>query len=254
MELATAAGMGLFVASSLVTGGGLLALSLRTREVPELAIGVALFAGGGLAFPLLVLSGWLYAEAPLLAMAGLTVATFLSHLGAASLALAVRHIFRPEAGWARVVQLLLTSALAGALALRVLEPETVPSPGYVFWPGILASLGCYAWSAAESLLRWRALRRIDGEGEASEAARRFLMWGLAAIAACGIFAGTILAREIDPLGVPRGIVLGQALLGVVAALGIWRAFFPIGRTWRMAGAADLQAPRGPGGVGESTSR
>jgi hypothetical protein len=234
MDVLIAAGMGLFVASSLVTGGALLALSLRTREVPEFAIGMALFAGGGLAFPLVVLSGWLLATAPLLAAAGLTVATFLGHLGAASLALAVRHVFRPEVGWARVLQILLTTALAGAIALRVLEPGTIPTPGYAFWPGSLASLACYAWSAAESLLRWRTLRRDAGGGRTPEAARRFLMWGVAATAACGILAGTIAGREIDPLGVPRGIVLGQALLGVVAALGIWRAFFPIGRAWRMA--------------------
>lgn len=230
MELAyaAAAGMGLFTASSLVTGVRLLALARRTRAMPELAIGVALLAGGGLAFPILVLASRALPQAPRIGILGLTVGTFLSHLGAASLALAVRHLFRPESGWARALHLSLTAVLAGAIAARVFEPERVPSPGYVFWPGMLASLACYAWSAAESFARARRLQRQAAAGETAARARGYVMWGVAATAACGIFAGVIVGRAIDPLGFPDGIVIVQAALGVVAATGILLAFLPLG--------------------------
>lgn len=227
LALAAAIGMGLSVAASLVTGASLLARARRTREVPELAIGVALFAGGGVAFPTLVLSVQALSQAPRLATLGLTIGTFLGHLGAASLALAVRHLFRPEAGWARALQLGLTTVLAGALAARVLEPERVPSPGYVFWPGMAASFGCYAWSALESFACARRLRQPAAGSAPAPEAWRYAMWGLAATAASGIFVGTIVGRAVDPFGLPDGVVLLQAALGVVAAVGIALAFLPI---------------------------
>ncbi len=69
---------------------------------------------------------------------------------AASLALVVRHIFRSMEPWARVLQLGLTGVLVMALAARASDPAELPSPGYVFWPGMLGSLSIYARSAAES--------------------------------------------------------------------------------------------------------
>lgn len=233
MEFGIALGFSLFVLSSLIVGARLLLLAWRTGEVPELAIGVALIAGGGLSFPLLIgalLTG--ERSSPLVTL-GIVLGTFFGHLGAASLALAVRHIFRPTAPWARVAQLGLTGVLVLALAARASDPAALPSPGYVFWPSMIASLASYAWSAAESFRLWSLMRRRVALGLAEAAlTRRFLLWGIAAAAACGIFACTLVNRGIDPAHMDPRLLLVQTLFGVTAATGIWLAFFPMHRRRR----------------------
>ncbi|MCL4685112.1 hypothetical protein KJ059_10215 [Myxococcota bacterium] len=230
MDSGIAVGFALFVLSSLIVGARLLLLARRTGEVPELAIGVALVAGGGLSFPLLIGALLVGDRSSPVATFAIIVGTFCGHLGAASLALAVRHIFRPTEPWARVLQLGLTGVLVMALAARASDPAEIPLPGYVFWPGMLGSLSIYAWSAAESFRLWSLMRRRVALGLANPAlARRFLLWGIAAAAACGIFTSTLINRSLDPAHMHPTLLLLQTLFGVTAAVGIWLAFFPMRR-------------------------
>lgn len=230
MEAGIAAGFALFVLASLVVGSRLLLLAWRTGEVPELAIGVALVAGGGLSFPLLIGALSLASLSSPLSTLAIITGTFFGHLGAASLALAVRHIFRPDERWARGVQLGLTAILVVALAARARDPAAIPSPAQVFWPGMLASLASYAWSAFESFRLWSMMRRRVALGLGDPAlARRFLLWGGAAAAACGIFACTMINRTLDPTQMHPTLLLAQTVFGATAAVGIGLAFFPVRR-------------------------
>jgi hypothetical protein len=228
MEAGIAAGFTLFVLSSLIVGTRLLSLAWRTGEVPELAIGIALVAGGGVSFPLLIGALFLRTGSSPEATFAIILGTFFGHLGAASLALAVRHIFRPHERWARGAQLGVTGVLVVALAARVSDPAAIPSPGPIFWTGMAGSLASYAWSAAESFRLWSMMRRRVALELAEPAlARRFLLWGVAATAACGIFSCTMLNRWIDPVHMHPTLLLAQTLFGVAAAAGIWLAFFPM---------------------------
>src|SRR5690606_4492809 len=152
---------------------------------------------------------------------------FFAHLGAASLALALRHIFQPASGWARALQISLTFGLAGAYALRLVDPLAFPPPAYVFWPYAGLAAISYGWAVVESLRAWRHARRHADAGLADPGiARRFLLWSVAGVSALGIFLAVMVDR-LDGAGEmsPWTILLSSAL-GLTAAVGISFAFFP----------------------------
>jgi len=233
-------GYGSFVLASLVVGMRLLLLHRRTHETPELAIGVALFAGGGLAYGIAVgvysAPGLPHGVAALLEI----VAAFFSHLGAAALALALRQIFRPEELWARVFQLALTVALTGAFVTRLVEPLAFPPPDYVFWPYALTGAVVYGWSLFESLHCHALMARRARIGLADPAvARRFLLWGVAGAGALGIYLATMWSRLTEPVAMGRWTVALTSAFGLAAAVGLSLAFFP--RRRRAAAAAQAGA-------------
>jgi hypothetical protein len=227
MELFAAVGFGSFVTASLVVGLRLLALARRTRELPELAIGTALFVGGGLGYALVVAAFALRAfPAPLVPVA-LVAGSFGTALGAGALALGVQRIFRPGAVWARVLWRGIAAVLALGFAGRMLDPTAVPAADWIFWSSTLASTAAYTWSALESL-RWRrlVLRRARLELADPALARRFALWGLAAAAAVGIHLCGMANRLAGHTGIHPALLAVQSLLGLVAAVGLWLAFFP----------------------------
>lgn len=226
MALLALLGYGSFVLTSVVVGVRLLLLWRRTRETPELAIGVTLTAGGlsyAIAIAAFSLPTLSRVDAALLE----TASAFLAHLASAALALALRHIFRPVERWARVLQLSLTVALAGTFSLRLVDPLAFPPPGFVFWPYIVLGAFVYAWSACEAL-RCHALvaaRERAGQGEPGVAGR-FLLWGLAGGAALGIFLVAMVERLVQPGVMAPWMIATTSVLGLVASVGLSAAFFP----------------------------
>jgi hypothetical protein len=220
-------GYGSFVLASLVVGTRLLLLHRRTHETPELAIGVALFAGGGLAYGIAVGVYSAPGLDPTLAALLEIVAAFFSHLGAASLALALRQIFRPDVPWARVFQLSITVALTGAFATRLVDPLLFPPPAYVFWPYAVTGSVVYGWSVFESLHCHALMARRARIGLADPAvARRFLLWGIAGAAALGIYLAAMWSRLTEPVAMAPWTVALTSAFGLVAAVGLSLAFFP----------------------------
>lgn len=237
MEILALLGYGSFVLVSLVVGVRLLRLWLRTREVPELAIAVTLIAGG-LSYTLATAA----ATAPMSRLASAllaTVAAFFSHLAAASLALALRQIFRPDVRWARALQISVTVAVVLAFSTRLVDPLAFPPPDFVFWPHMTTGAFAFAWSAIECLHHRRLLMRRVRLGLAEPApARRFLLWAVAGTAALGIYLIGMIEhlRHAGPSS-PWSIFAGS-VLGVVAAVGISFAFFPSQRLRAVAAPAE----------------
>jgi len=248
-------GVGAFLVACLATGGRMLLLARRSGELPELALGVTLFAAGGLGGVLLFLGTQ---RAELLGAAALPVrqaGILCLNAGAVSLWLFTRRVFRPEGGWALALVAAATAGIAIGLVADLLAAgagdfarRRWDSP----WSrlGFALRLGAYLWGAFESLRYFALMRRRQRLGLADPlVTNRFLLWGVAGLAAVGIYAmaaANIATGTGDGLGAgvfdPR-FALATALLGLTAAACLWLAFFTPG-FWRRRLGAPGSAPRG----------
>jgi hypothetical protein len=215
-----------FVGVSLSVGLRLLLLAGRTRQVPEAAIGGALFAGGLgyalfiLAFALQVVPAALLAPAHGLAVLALEV-------GVVALSFGVWRLFRPRQRWAAaaVALVAILMALHLPLSLAGFDPSGRRSDP-VFWLFNVVGGSAYLWSSFESF-RYHALMRrrarlglVDGE-----LVNRFLLWGFAGGSAFLLFAFGMANRLTDG-GLASLSMVGQPLAGLVSGACIWLAFFP----------------------------
>jgi hypothetical protein len=226
MQLLLGISFGAFVLSSLVVGARLLLLARRTRQVPELAIGVSLFAGGGVGYALVMLSLGLRVLPPAWTPIGLIAGSFFTMLGACALLLGIRSIFRSWEPWALRLVIGLCAVLVLSFLGRFLDPYVVPSPPWIFWTTTLAGGAAYGWSAFESLHYAQRLRRRVRLGLADAAmVRRFVLWGVSGLGAVGICVSSIVGK-LFANGVPPAQMLVNSALGLTAAVCIWLAFFP----------------------------
>ncbi|MFQ5416475.1 MAG: hypothetical protein ACE5FL_05415 [Myxococcota bacterium] len=221
------------VALSLVAGTvgvRMLRLASRTRQLPELAIGLHI---------VVLLAGYLTE------FAGIQLGdTFAGHVvrGIGNLCYAVAiqvyllftwRVFRRRSRWALAVvtvgtAMLVTGWIGDVLATTVdLRATRFALPW--FWLAFLPRLVAMGWGAAEALRYHHrlALQLRIGLGE-GVVANQFLLWGLAAAAELAIYAivgVTILA------GQPESFLTGTAALwisafGVAAAAAMWLTFLP----------------------------
>lgn len=222
-------GFGAFVVASAVVGLRLLALAGRTRELPELCIGLALFLGGGIAYALVQASLSLRATSVPLALVVAKVGLLSAVVGTLALHFANWRIYRPAERGAAV--LFCFGAALTALA-AVLVFTTTPGGARnvsdpVYWALSAAASLAYAWSAAESLRYHGLLRRRERIGLADpELADRFRLWGGAASGAVAIYAIGAVNRLLVPVGVHPIAMAIQSCVGLVVATAIWLAFFP----------------------------
>lgn len=221
-------GFGAFVAASFAVGVRLLLLAHRTRQAPELSIGVAFVAGGGFGYLLVMLSMGMQVLSGGAAAAALLAGAACMAIGAVALAIGVRAIFRPGDVLARRWIAILAAALAISLAGRLADPMRVPAAPWIFWTSTLASCFAYTWSAVESLHYAATLRRRVRIGLAEAwIAQRFALWGVAASAAVAIHVVSMYGRaHYGTAATPPSMLALSSLLGLVAAAGIWLAFFP----------------------------
>lgn len=226
-------GFGSFVTASAVVGVRLLLIATRTGKAPELAIGTAFFAGGGVGYGLIVLAYALRAFPPSVTPIAVLAGNASASVGAIALMFGIWRVFRPADRWPLAVVAPIVALLTISLTERLLHVATLPGAPIVFWTFTLGSGASYAWSELESLRFHAMLQRRMRIGLASAAiARRFLLWGIAGSAAFGIHICAVANRFLDPNTIAPAVLLVQAVLGLTAAIGIWFAFFPPGRRQR----------------------
>jgi hypothetical protein len=217
--------VGAFTVAVLVVGTRLLWLARRTRQLPELLIGVA-FLGCGLGY-----LGVIGARAPALGAHAHTVHMLgrtAYSVGCAAVAVVTWRVFRPGG----IAPLLLVCGLflgigAGFVGDMLFEDLAFRVTTPLFWAGLAAAAATFGWAALESIRYYGMLRRQRRIGLADRGvARRILLWGLAAGAIFAVYptvAWSVVATG-DPNG--EGQRLAASLCTLVASICIWAAFFP----------------------------
>ncbi|MDX1649572.1 MAG: hypothetical protein R3263_06935 [Myxococcota bacterium] len=226
----------LFIAVAFVIGLRLLLLAARTRGLPELTLGMALFLIVGLGYPV-TLAGraLLLGETP--GLAGrvlLSLGSVLMNTGWAAVWFFTWRVFRPDAAWARalasgaIAALLLFAGVVLSRALIVEEPAALVRPNLASTGTLLLALASYVWTAVESLRYWALLRRRQTLGLADPVVtNRFLLWGLVAAFSFASLVGPTVAAVagVDTTENPL-VRLTTAVAGLVCSTALALAFTP----------------------------
>lgn len=231
MELLGVLGVVAFALACTAVGGRLLWVARRTREAPELAMGLAFIASGAAGFPLLTAAQILGLTAGPTATSHLlmVLGTAFTYTGYVGLAVGCWRIFRPAARWPvapiAAGSLALLAALAGVTASA--GAERLATRDLAFWSGLGVGALTFAWNASESFLLHGQLRRRLALGLADAAVvNRVLLWGVGCVAAFAMTTHGIVVRVLSGPVVPEGHRVVSSLIGLGAAVAIWLAFFP----------------------------
>jgi hypothetical protein len=223
------AGFAAFFVVSLGVGVRLLALALRTRQAPELLIGLAVLGIGPIGFGLQTVASLAGAE---------EYAEALAATGAAAVALGIWAklifnwlVYRRASRVALAVMLTLSLAVAANLLAQPLLGSFLDASRDVALIGARGALQALAlaWGAGEAFAYWGNLRRRARLGLADPAlVNRFLMWAVSASAAAlgtAIGVGASLGNGKAMFASPA-VVASSSAHGFVAAFGMWLAFAP----------------------------
>jgi hypothetical protein len=224
-------GVAVFALASAVVGVRLLLLARRTRQAPELAMGIAFLVSGAFGFPLLTAASVVVqadGSAPL-AHALVSLGAFSTFAGYVGLGIGCWRIHRPRARWPLAPIGLGTAVVLAASAVVATSSGTAGAGArdLAFWCGVAVGVLTFAWNALESFVLHGRLRRRAALGLADpEVVDRVWLWGVGSAAACAMaLHGLVLRAAIGPV-VTDGQRVVSSLLGLVAAVAISLAFFP----------------------------
>lgn len=221
-----------FFVVALVVGVRLVLLARRTRQLPELLMGVGVLGIGPVGFGGVVLALVLAPRDPIAARVAGAAATLALMCGIGAKFLFNWRIYRPTS---RVAKAIAVGGIAGLAAGYVAEaatthfaPEAWSGHGFHLVRSAL-QVTCLLWGAAEALVYWRKMERRVRLGLAdSLLASRFLLWGVGAGAAgLGSAIGTTvqLVTGQAPLS-HTWVTMSSSFHGLVAAVALWLAFLP----------------------------
>src|SRR5262245_59226944 len=229
--LAAVGGLAFVLASSLL-GIRLLLLARRTRELPELCIGLAMLLMGGLGYPLIMIARMRVRLPDPTRVGVMAFAVVLMAVGMLAVGVFTWQVFRPGERWplwaitaagvSMLVCLLLQTRSPG------LEAAAFHNEGLGFRLFLLHAALASAWGASESLLTWSRLSRRLRLGLADPVVtERVLLWAVASLASAIISATSTIAGF---LGINfAATTFGAAVtapLGLIAAGSMWLAFLP----------------------------
>lgn len=243
-----------FVLASAVVSGRLLLLARRTRERPELLLGLGILGTAVLGYGLLIIAMILRGE-PTGITTDLRIRTLsafgngLHDLGVSMILLFVLAVFRAHERWARgLVGMLLLALWGGHLGWELGNGYRSSAPGNGFWWLRYSVIWVYPlWTMVESYRFYGLMRRRCALGLADPlVTNRFFLWGSASL-------GTALATWIASIPywlVPRpdvavawtpAIQVATATVGVITVTLYALTFFAPSwyRAWVAGSAAGL---------------
>ncbi len=230
MQILGLLGVAAFSLACAVVGVRLLRLALRTRQAPELAMGLAFVASGAIGFPLLTAAAVLgQAEAGTLAQWAMGIGTLSLFSGYAGLGIGCWRIYRPAARWPLVPIVAGAVVLLAGTAVTFLGQDLRAGGlrDVAFWSGVAIGSATFGWNALESFLLHAQLRRRLALGLAEpEVVNRVFMWGLGSFAAFVMTVHGLAARLLIGAVIGDGNRLVSSGFGLIAAVAIALAFFP----------------------------
>lgn len=220
-----------FFVASLTAGVRLVMLWWRTRQLPELLIGIGVLGIGPVGFGLTVLAQLSRAGDPELSRRLLAVALLAVCTGSLAQYLFNWRVYHPRQELVRWIVytagLVLFSCYATELFTSGFRSHYYNNPANLGRSAL--TIGCLLWGSGEALAYWRKMRRRLRLGLADPiVTNRFLLWGIGAGAAgVGTTIGTAaqMVTGLAPSQIPW-ITLSSSLHGLTAAVAMWLAFVP----------------------------
>lgn len=248
MELVARAGMGFFLVVTMWVGLRLVALGIRSGELPEWVIGTAYLSIGS-GSVLVVVGGGLHVDQPDLGVRVQQAGALLTSLGSCALLHGCWRIFRSASRVAAGIAGAGIFALVATVAVVMSgDAGQVPTRTMAYWSGFAIRIATFAWIGGESLRYYGLLHRRLALGLTTPVmAHRFLLWGVAAVTTTFSYL-VYLGFEVggSSSGESAGATGLLGLLGASTGLCLWLAFFPPDRyrRWveeRFAAAAAADA-------------
>jgi hypothetical protein len=215
---------------SLWVGVRLLAQWGRTRQLPELLLGIGVLCIGPIGFGLVMLAtaaGAAAPEAPSL-FGGLSAVAVGS--GASAKAVFNWKIYHPGSRFAALVAFaaiaLLALAITGDALTTGFAPASWMQPGWMLVRQVV-QIAVLLWGAVEALLWWRRMVRRLGIGLGDPiVANRFLLWAVGAgMAGTGSLVGMVVGLAYGrPMNELPALTLVLSLFGMASAVSLWLAF------------------------------
>ena len=220
-----------FFIVALVVGVRVLLLARRTRELPELLMGIGVLGIGPVGFGVLV--GAQHVPNDVVRIALLGVSGLAVCAGVLSKCVFNWRVYHPEsvpvrlfvyaAGVALVVAFLWSGIVDRFAVDRALAPASLSRSAL--------QITCLLWGAGESFRYWTKMRRRVRLGLADPVvSNRFLMWAIGAFAAgFGTAVGTVAQIATGVTTTDGGwVMVSSSMHGLVAAIAIALAFIPPG--------------------------
>ena len=235
IEIVGLLGLVVFVVASLVVGGRVLLLALKTRELPETAISLSLILSGGIGTALLVVPALRPDLGSYARFSFYQAGNASNHVGFALLFLFVWRVFRPREMWAACLFFVSTAALligGVGTAIDLVPGGGVPgretAPDLWFWMSLNSRFVVYAWATFESFTYYVKLKRRLALGLSDPViVDRFLYWGVCTSAVFCIWVNLAIRAVMFDSDWVRSISdVVSALLGFVVAGSLSYAFFP----------------------------
>jgi hypothetical protein len=237
---------GLFsVLTAWFVGVRLVLLARRTRQAPELLIGLALMLTAGCWSPLVAVGRQADALSDPVRAALVVAGALCGIAGMTCLAVFNWRVYRPAAAWAPALSALIALALCAAFALQSSGVGWVTYARTERGPWLLASwvgVGIYVWATAEAWLQYRMQARRRAIGLADPVVTdRMRLWTLTmgSAFAASIFFATCQATGIEVAGTTLGLLL-TGVMASFAGICLLLAFVPpasyLARVRRAAGA------------------